>query len=220
MFVGQAGRLERGAGLVVGRLARQRHRQDQRRAARAARQIDPAADRARALVQAADAERACLGEVVLRQAAAVVGDLERQRARRHRQVERDVRRVRVLGDVGQRLLRGAVRDQRDAGRQRDRLAVAREAAGDAGAALEAARHPLQRRDQPLLEDRRAQVVHHALARLDRQRQRLERRGDALAHLGLVGMARDPGEVEVQRRQRPADVVVQVPLKEMKGKVNE
>src|SRR5689334_20867295 len=68
------------AGVVrlVGRLGNvgavgdvERHREDQRRAVRPARQVDPAADGRRALVQAADAERARLGEVVLADAAAV-----------------------------------------------------------------------------------------------------------------------------------------------------
>src|SRR6187455_1420663 len=46
----------------------QRHRQDQRRAAAAAAQVDPATDRQRPLLQAADAEALRFGEVLARQA--------------------------------------------------------------------------------------------------------------------------------------------------------
>src|SRR4051794_23390779 len=65
-------RLDRHLGQV------ERHRQDQAGPLRTAAEVDPAADRAGALVQAADAERARLREVFLAQPAAVVADLERE----------------------------------------------------------------------------------------------------------------------------------------------
>ena len=84
------------------------------------------------------------------------------------------RRVGVLGDVGERLLRRAVGHQRHARRQLQRLVAGAEAAGDAGALLEAGGHPLQRRHQALLQDGRVQVVHDPLARLDGVRDHFER----------------------------------------------
>src|SRR5664279_6134125 len=65
----------------------ERHREDQGRAVRPARQVDPAADRLGALVQAADAERARLGQVVLADAAAVVADVEREHAAGEREID-------------------------------------------------------------------------------------------------------------------------------------
>src|SRR5690349_3654801 len=99
----------------------ERHREDQGCAVRPAREVDPAADRRRALLQATDAERARLGQVFLADAAAVVGDLEREYAAGEREVDLHAGRLRVLADVGQRLLRGAVGDERNALRQLERL---------------------------------------------------------------------------------------------------
>ena len=113
----------------------------------------------------------------------------------------------MLADVGQRLLRGAVGDERHAARQLHLLVAGAKEAGDAGALLEAAGHPLQRGDEALLEDGRAQVVHHALARLDGVAHRLERRLRAQRDAVRIGVAHDPGEVVLQRGERAADVVV-------------
>jgi hypothetical protein len=185
----------------------ERHRQDQRRALGPARQLDPAAHRGGALVQAADAEAARLGEVGAAEPDAVVADLQRQHAAGQRQVDADAGRVRVLGDVGERLLRRPVSHQGHARGQRHRVLAGAKAARDAGAALEAAAHPLQRRHQPLLQDRRMQVVHDALAGFDGVRDHLERRLRALAHLGILGVARDPGQIELQCGQGTADIIM-------------
>ncbi len=112
-------RLRSGTGSRGCRAVAERNRQDQRRAAAAAAQVDPAADGAGALVQAADAERALLAEVAAgcrpRPLSLISSDSTPPAMR---QVDLDPRRLRMLADVGQRLLRGAVGDQRHAGRQR------------------------------------------------------------------------------------------------------
>jgi hypothetical protein len=80
-------------------------------------------------------------------------------------------------------------------------------AHDAGALFKAAGHPLQRRHQPLFEDRRAQVLHDALAGLDGAGHRLQRRQRPLLDLGCGGMPADPVELELQRRERAPDIVM-------------
>src|SRR5664279_292813 len=101
-YVGPLARVVRLVGRLrdVGAVVRvERHGEDERGSLRAARQVDPAADRRRALVQAADAEGARLRQVFLAEAATVVADLERKHAAGQRQVDANARRLRVLADA-------------------------------------------------------------------------------------------------------------------------
>ena len=117
----------------------------------------------------------------------------------------------MLADVGERFLRRSVGHQRHAHGQRlqglHRRRRQLQPAGDAGAALETLGEPLQRGHQPLLQDGRAQVLHDALAGLDGVRERLQRRDGAARHGLVAGMAADPVELELQRRERAADLIV-------------
>mmetsp|Transcript_22150 Transcript_22150/g.87277 ORF Transcript_22150/g.87277 Transcript_22150/m.87277 type:complete len:318 (-) Transcript_22150:81-1034(-) len=140
-------------------------------------------------------------------AAAVVADLQGQHPGTQAQLDVDPGREGMLGHIGERLLSRPVGHQRHTGRQGQVLVTDAQSGLDAGAALEACRHPLQRGHQTLLEDGRAQVVHDALAGVDRRADRLQRRTDAPPHLGLGGMAVDPGQVELDRGQRAADIVM-------------
>jgi len=163
------------------------------------------------VVQASSGSCAGSGQIGAGDAAAVVADLERQHAVGHGQVDDDPGGAGVLAHISERFLRGPVGHQRNPGRQRGRLAlrpqVGAQLAGDAGAALEAAGHPLQRRHQALLQDRRPQVLHDPLAGLDGMRQCLQRRDRALLHRRVAGVAADPVELELQGRQAAADLVV-------------
>ena len=175
----------------------------------AAGQVDPAADRAGTLVQAADAEAAGLGQVVLRQAAAVVADFQRQHAAGQRQVDRDTRRLGVLADVGERLLRRAIGHQRHARRAAAGVSwLVRNTHVDAGAPLEAAAPSTAApRTRPCsrMAGRRlcmirwlASMACVTVSSADCTR---------CCTSGTARVARDPGEVELQRRERAADIVV-------------
>ena len=93
----------------------QRHAQPQARAAaRRARDLERAAEEGDALAHALQAERAGLGEVLGRDAAAVVLDLDVQRAVLHREHHPGALRAGMARDVGERLLDRAVHRGGDA----------------------------------------------------------------------------------------------------------
>ena len=165
-------------------------------------------------MQSPDAKAARLGQIGRVQATAVVADFQRQHTATQRQVHHHTAGLRVFAHIGQGLLHGAIGHQRHARRQgqgvpRQALAGA-QFAQDAGALFKPAAHPLQCGQQALLQDGRAQVLHDALAGFNGVRHGFQCGHGTLLHLRRAGMAANPVQLKLQRGERAAHVVVDLP----------
>ncbi len=183
-------------------------------AARRTRHLDRAAEVVHPLAHALQAERARLGEVGRRDAAAVVLDLEEDLAVVRAHAHPGLARAGVARDVGERFLQRAV--DRRGHRLVDalQLAVARHAdlALHAGAAGEVP-------DQPVGRLGEAEVVEHQRPQVGGDAARgahglVEHAAHALGALRRIGVAggqplAQPGEVHLQRGEQLPELVVQL-----------
>ena len=173
--------------------------------------IQPAAHGAGALRQANQPEGLGLGAGVSGDAAAVVGDFQRQHATGIRHLHLHLAAGGMFGDVGEGFLGCPVGHQLNlavkghsschGGRRVNQPCL------DAAAFFKTRAQPFERRQQALVQDGRAQIHHDGLAGGHGLMQHAAGLAGVLLGGGIGAVAGDPAQVKSNRRQGAANVVV-------------